>query len=117
MTFSDDEEIVFGDDIDPEAEMAAAEDAASDRALKQQEEALRIKLKSKKRPQEELSSDEDDSSTYEPPKQQKKQKSSGRASGSGLSRGIPEPKNSETFPSSMWPAGMTAQQVNKFFVQ
>ena len=46
--------------------MAAAEDAASDRAMKQQEEALRIKLKSKKRPQEELSSDEDDSSTYEP---------------------------------------------------
>ena len=91
--------------------MAAVEDAASDRAMKQQEEALRNKLKSRKRPQEELSSDEEDSSTYEPPKQQKKHKSSGKPSGSVLSRGVPEPKNSETFPSSMWPAGMTAQQV------
>ena len=61
-------------------------------------------------------SDEEDSSTYEPPKQQKKHKSSGKSSGSGLSRGVPEPKNSETFPSSMWPAGMTAQQVNKKFL-
>ena len=83
--------------------------------MKQQEEALRNKLKSKKRVQEELSSDEDDASSYEPPKQSKKQKTSGRASGSGFSKGVPEPKNSETFPSSMWPAGMTAQQVNKKF--
>ena len=97
--------------------MAAAEDAANERALKQQEEALRNKLKSRKRGKEKevATSDDEEVSSYEPPKPAKKQKTSGRTSGGGFTKETPEPKNSETFPRSMWPAGMSAQQVNKQF--
>ena len=113
ISFSDEEEIILGDDVDPEAEMAAAEEAANDRSLKQHEEALKNKLKSRKRGQEKevTTSDDEESSSYEPPKQAKRQKTGGRTPGGSSTKGTPEPKNSETFPRSMWPAGMTAQQV------
>ena len=95
--------------------MAAAEDAANERAQKQHEEALRNKLKANKRGREKevTTSDDEDASSYEPPKHAKKQKTSVRIPGGGATKGTPEPKNSETFPRSMWPAGMSAQQVNK----
>ena len=107
--------MIMGDDIDPEEEMAAVEGAASDRALKEQEEALRNRLNSRKHGQgkEESSSGDEETSSYEPPKQAKKQKSMGRTSGTSFAKGTPEPKNSVTFPSSMWPPGMSAQQVSK----
>ena len=105
--------MILGDDVDPEAEMAAAEEAANERLLKQQEDALKNKLSKRKRGQEKevTTSDDEEDSVYEPPKQAKRPKVGGKASGSGATKGTPEPKNSETFPSSMWPAGMTAQQV------
>ena len=115
IIFSDDEEIILGDEVDPEAEMAAAEDAANERAQKQHEEALRNKLKANKRGKEKeaTTSDDEEASCYEPPRHAKKQKTSVRSSGVGATKGTPEPKNSETFPSSMWPAGMSAQQVKR----
>ena len=75
--------------------------------------ALKNKLKSRKRGQEKevTTSDDEEASSYEPPKQAKRQKTVGRTSGGGATKGTPEPKNSETFPRSMLPAGMSAQQV------
>ena len=95
--------------------MAAAEDAANERAQKQHEEALRNKLKANKRGREKevTTSDDEEASSYEPPRPAKKQKTFVRTSGAGATKGTPEPKNSETFPRSMWPAGMSVQQVNK----
>ena len=114
MIISDEPEMIFGDDVDPKEEMREAERAASDREQKRQEDKLKEKLKVT-RPcygKDEDSLMEEDDLMYDPPQPDKKIKTSVKNSVGGGAPAQSETKNSVTFPSSMWPPGMTKDQVS-----